>query len=64
MEVLIAAHVLEDNFLQAQILSQEARLSSERMEAYEDLMQSLEGRGLAERDLEALPSTDEMKVKL
>src|SRR5205085_8194554 len=32
----------------------------QRMEAYEDLMQTLEGRGLLERDIEALPSTDEM----
>jgi len=56
----IVQHVLYDNFLQAQILSQEAELSAGRMEAFEDLMQSLEGEGSLERDLEALPSGEEM----
>jgi glutamate dehydrogenase len=59
----VAAHVLEDNFLQAQILSQEAKVSPQRMEAYEDLMQSLEARALLERDIEALPSSEEMTLR-
>jgi glutamate dehydrogenase len=56
----VVRHVLYDNFLQAQILSQEAHLSPGRMEAYEDLMQGLEAEGLLDRRLEALPSTEEM----
>ena len=56
----VVGHVLYDNFLQAQILSQEVDLSAQRMEAYEDLMQSLEASGLLERELEALPAAEEM----
>jgi glutamate dehydrogenase len=56
----VVAHVLYDNFLQAQILSQETQLSPTRMEAYEDLMQGLEAEGLLDRPLEFLPSTEEM----
>ena len=53
-------HVLYDNYLQAQILSQELRVSASRIEAYEDLMQQLEGEGELDREVEFLPSTDEM----
>jgi glutamate dehydrogenase len=56
----VVAHVLYDNFLQAQILSQEHDLSPQRMEAFEDLMQSLEAEGRLDRELEALPSGEEM----
>jgi glutamate dehydrogenase len=56
----VVRHVLYDNFLQAQILSQEAQASAGRMEAYEDLMQSLEASGTLDRGLEALPPTEEM----
>jgi glutamate dehydrogenase len=56
----VVEHVLYDNFLQAQILSQEAELSPSRMEAYEDLMQTLEGQGLLDRGLESLPGAEEM----
>jgi len=56
----VVRHVLYDNFLQAQILSQETKLSASRMEAYEDLMQTLEGEGVLERDLESLPGAEEM----
>jgi glutamate dehydrogenase len=59
----VAAHVLYDNFLQAQILSQEVRTSVTRVEAYEALMASLEDRNLLERDLEALPTTEEMSSR-
>jgi glutamate dehydrogenase len=55
----VVRHVLYDNFLQAQILSQEAQPSAGRMEAYEDLMQGLEADGLLDRKLEALPTTEE-----
>jgi glutamate dehydrogenase len=60
VEADVAAHVLYDNYLQAQILSQEAAASATRIEAYEDLMTSLEAEGLLERDIEALPHSDEM----
>jgi glutamate dehydrogenase len=56
----VVRHVLHDNFLQAQILSQEAELSAGRMEAFEDFMQSLEADGVLDRVLEALPGAEEM----
>ena len=57
----VVAHVLYDNYLQAQILSQEVEVSAQRIEAYEDLMQQLEaGDGELEREVEFLPSTEEM----
>jgi len=57
----VVAHVLYDNYQQAQILSQEVELSAQRIEAYEDLMQQLEaGDGELERDVEFLPSSEEM----
>ncbi|MEX0650414.1 MAG: NAD-glutamate dehydrogenase domain-containing protein, partial [Actinomycetota bacterium] len=57
----VVAHVLYDNYQQAQILSQEVELSAQRIEAHEDLMLQLEaGDGELERDVEFLPSSDEM----
>ncbi|HEY7619169.1 MAG TPA: NAD-glutamate dehydrogenase [Solirubrobacteraceae bacterium] len=56
----VAAHVLYDSFLQAQILVQEVRASASRMFAYEDLMESLEAEGLLHRKVEFLPSSEEM----
>ena len=56
----VAAHVLYDNYLQAQILSQEDAVSADRLEAYEDLMRTLEAEGLLDREIESLPSTEEM----
>ena len=57
----VVAHVLYDNYQQAQILSQEVEVSPVRIEAYEDLMQQLEaGEGELERDVEFLPSAEEM----
>jgi glutamate dehydrogenase len=56
----VVRHVLYDNFLQAQILSQEVELSPQRMESFEGLMQSLEAGGVLDRELEALPSGEEM----
>ncbi|MEA2248004.1 MAG: glutamate dehydrogenase, partial [Solirubrobacteraceae bacterium] len=56
----VAAHVLYDSFLQAQILAQEVRGSAERMFAYEDLMLALEAEGLLVRDAEFLPGSEEM----
>jgi len=56
----VAAHVLYDNYLQAQILSQETAVSAGRLEAYEDLMAQLEAEGLLDRQLESLPASEEM----
>jgi glutamate dehydrogenase len=56
----VAAHVLYDSFLQAQILAQEVRGSAGAMYAFEDLMLALEGEGLLDRDIEFLPSSEEM----
>ncbi|HKN81496.1 MAG TPA: NAD-glutamate dehydrogenase domain-containing protein, partial [Actinomycetota bacterium] len=56
----VVRHVLYDNFLQAQVLSQEAVTSAHHMEAYEDLMVGLETREVLDRDLEALPNAEEI----
>jgi glutamate dehydrogenase len=56
----VVSHVLYDNYLQVQILSQESAVAPKRMEAYEDLMTELEGRGLLERALEFLPTSEQM----
>ncbi len=57
----VVAHVLYDNYQQAQILSQEVEVSAQRVEAYEDLMQQLEaGEGELDRDVEFLPSSEVM----
>ena len=50
--------VLYDNYLQAQILSQEQEIAPQRVEAHEMLMHELELEGLLDRELEALPATD------
>ena len=60
VEADVVRHVLYDNFLQAQILSQKAATSAQRMEVYEDLMTSLEADVDLDRDLEALPNGEEM----
>ena len=56
----VAAHVLYDSFVQAQIVSQEARSSAARMFAYEDLMATLETEGLLHRAAEFMPGSEEM----
>jgi glutamate dehydrogenase len=56
----IVAAVVYDNFLQAQILSQEAAESSKRMDEYEDLMVGLEEERLLDRSLEELPGSERM----
>jgi glutamate dehydrogenase len=56
----VCRHVLYDNYLQAQILSQEVAVSQDRIEAYDDLMHRLESENLLERSIEFLPSTEEM----
>ena len=56
----VVGHVLYDNYLQAQILSQEMEVSIQRIEAYEGLMVQLEAEGELERDVEFLPTTEDM----
>ncbi len=53
--------IVYDNFLQAQILAQEAARSAESMESYEQGIQLLESQGLLERAIEYLPSSEEMR---
>lgn len=56
----VVAAILYDNFLQAQILSQEAAASSYKIEQYGDLMDRLERAELLDREIEFLPSAEEM----
>jgi glutamate dehydrogenase len=56
----VSAHVLYDNYLQNQILSQALERAPQRIEEHEDLMSRLEAEGLLERPIEFLPSTEEM----
>ena len=56
----VVEHVLYTNYLQAQILSQELVVSAMRIESYEDLMRQLETEGELEREVEFLPSPEEM----
>src|SRR4051812_44562801 len=56
----VVRHVLEDSYLQAQIIAQEVRESAARVFAYEDLMSQLEEEGLLNRRVERLPPSDEM----
>ncbi len=52
--------VVYDNFLQAQILSQEIGPAASLLEAYEDLMVVLERDGGLDRTIEYLPTSEEM----
>jgi glutamate dehydrogenase len=55
--------ILYENFLQAQILAQEADASVQRLEAYEDLMTLLESEHLLDRRIEGLLTSDEMSER-
>jgi glutamate dehydrogenase len=52
--------IVYDNFLQAQIIAQEAASSEESLDAYEDLMVALEEDARLDREIEGLPSTEAM----
>src|SRR4029079_8989859 len=52
----VCDRVLYDNYLQAQILSQEQEMAAERVEAHEMLMHELELEGLLHRELEGAPT--------
>jgi glutamate dehydrogenase len=56
--------ILYDNFLQAQILSQEAARSTTLTEAYEEGVHLLESQGMIDREIEYLPSTEEMLERI
>ena len=64
VEQEVAELVLYDNYLQAQIISQEDADSAERLEAYEDLMLLLEQSGMIDRELESLPSSEQMAERM
>jgi glutamate dehydrogenase len=59
----VVEHVLYTNYLQAQILSQELLVSASRIESYEDLMAHLEAEGELEREVEFLPTGEEMSER-
>ena len=56
----VVRRVLYDNYLQAQILSQEVAAAADRNEACEDLMVQLEAEGELDRAVEFLPTPEEM----
>ena len=56
----VVKSILYDNFLQAQILSQEAETSALTIESYSDLMDRLEREGLLDRTIEFLPGVEDM----
>jgi glutamate dehydrogenase len=56
----VVAAIVYDNFLQAQILSQETSVSSKNLESYEALLVRLENDAGLDRKLEVLPSTEVM----
>ena len=56
----VVHHVLQDSYLQAQIIAQEVQESAARVFAYEDLMSQLEEEGLINRGVDKLPPSDVM----
>jgi glutamate dehydrogenase len=56
----VTAAIIYDNFLQAQILSQEAARSAGSIQWYEQGIRLLESQGILDRSLEYLPSSEAM----
>jgi glutamate dehydrogenase len=56
----VVGHVLYDNYLQAQVLSQELVVGVQGIEAYEHLMVQLEEEGELDREVEFMPHTEAM----
>ena len=56
--------IVYDNFLQAQILSQEAARSATLMESYEQGIQLLESQDMLDRAIEFLPSGEQMSERI
>jgi len=59
----VVAAILYDNFLQAQILAQDAEQSARQIEAFEELMSVLETADMLDRSIEKLPATDDMNER-
>ncbi|NNC90853.1 MAG: NAD-glutamate dehydrogenase, partial [Acidimicrobiia bacterium] len=60
----VTDRVVYDNYLQAQIMSQEAGRSADNLEAYDDLMKVLETEDTLDRAIEGLPSSDELMERM
>jgi glutamate dehydrogenase len=56
----VTTRVIQDNHDQALVLSQEEEWSAENLDAYEELMRSLERHGLLDRELESLPGSEDL----
>jgi len=56
----VVERILADSFEQAQRISLEEVTSANRLDSYEDLMSDLEDKGMLDRDIEGLPSAEEM----
>jgi glutamate dehydrogenase len=52
----VVAHVLQDSYRQARVLSREVVICPSRIFAYADLMESLEAEGILDRKADALPT--------
>ncbi|HEU4319742.1 MAG TPA: NAD-glutamate dehydrogenase domain-containing protein [Acidimicrobiia bacterium] len=59
----VTDRVLEDNRDQAMVLSQDEEWSKSNLDAYEELMRTLERHDLLDRSLEALPGGEEMSER-
>ncbi|MFV2000374.1 MAG: NAD-glutamate dehydrogenase [Acidimicrobiia bacterium] len=59
----VASFILYDNFLQAQIISQRSETSARFIEAYSDLMDRLEREGILHREIEFLPTGEDMSQR-
>ena len=59
----VTDRVLQDNRDQALVLSQDEEWSKSNLDAYEELMRTLERHGLLDRKLESLPGSEEMSER-
>ncbi len=60
----VVERILYDNFQQVQMISQEELASPHRMEAYDDLMSTLEDQGIVDRDIDFLPTSEEIAERV
>jgi glutamate dehydrogenase len=56
----VVAHVLDDSYAQARVITQEERRAAKRTQAAEELMEALEEAGELERRDHGLPGADEL----
>jgi glutamate dehydrogenase len=59
----VTERVLQDNYDQALVLSQDEEWSRTNLDAYEELMRTLERHDLLDRKLESLPGSEEMSER-